>query len=169
MLTYASSWTYVFDRSSTAGVIAPRRKPTPSRWRASPSIPAFSAISEHADSRRAQSFSSDRLKGTGKQRSWHLNIGAGRIVHMDITASTSYPERRILLASRAARRDEARARRRTGDCISSVWSRIGEACISGSPLRPAENGEAERGAPGLRFCLMSTMARCCPPHGAPYL
>ena len=58
----------------------------------------------------------------GNSEVGHLNIGAGRIVHMDITRiDLNDPERRILSASRAARRDEARAHPASADCICSDW------------------------------------------------
>ena len=105
------------------GVTAPKPPTMPSRWRAKPN---YDKLLREFPNTLIQA--SDHFVGLpdgqmGNSEVGHLNIGAGRIVQMDITridaqiASGEFQKNPVDRAGYAAR-----ARWRAGSCISSAWS-----------------------------------------------
>ena len=104
----------------------------------------------------------------GNSEVGHLNIGAGRIVHMDNPHRADDSERRILSASGFVGRDEERARWRAPASSFRLALRRWRALLPNSSSRAAEDGEAKRSR--ARLCARVYGGRdTLPTNGAGYI
>jgi hypothetical protein len=119
---------------STAGDIEPKPRPTPSRWRASRTYDRLLREYPNTLIHTSGPFVGLPEGQMGNSEVGHLNIGAGRIVHMDITR-IDLMIRNGEFFSHPVLVEAMKNARLTGaaSCICSGWSRTA-ACTRGRSI-----------------------------------